>query len=209
VAVVGKNEESTHRQSWLLQNIWQDNTEANNVPPQHPLFFKAVQQWLDHPRHYEVTRDIGESTLRASDYEEDLASYINPDNDEEDLTLPEKPTTSDEEFIVHSDEDITEASGDTLERLDEGAERVTERLRRKKEAASIKARRSNSNVKSSQKDIRTWLKAAKSSKTAKSKSSPKEAVLKKRTVSVCATLRLPQLSKCLASAINFKSFCRI
>jgi hypothetical protein len=61
---------------------------------QYPIFFAAAQKWVDNPRKYEVTRDIGER-LSASEYDDDL--NLNESDDEE--------TAYDRQFIVPDSED--------------------------------------------------------------------------------------------------------
>lgn len=81
-----------------------------------------MKQWLAHPRHEEVKRDIGESSFRESDYKADLDGYVDYSSEVDD-TLPEGPTTSDEEWLAPSDEEpeVDDKVKDKLDELDEAA----------------------------------------------------------------------------------------
>jgi hypothetical protein len=112
-------------------------------------------------------RDIGERTLKPSDYEEDLEGYT---NDDEDNTLPDEPTTSDEGFIARSDEEPeTFGSENSLDEPDERAEKVAEEMKQHKKRSSTK---SPANAAKSHQKINSSFKAIKSIQT--SKSSPKQ-----------------------------------
>ncbi|KAF9073757.1 hypothetical protein BDP27DRAFT_264244 [Rhodocollybia butyracea] len=50
----------------------------------YPLFLKAVDLWIANPRHYEQTRDIGQSLARSQNdlyQEKESGSYETPDED--------------------------------------------------------------------------------------------------------------------------------
>jgi hypothetical protein len=76
-----------------------NSTLADFMFFQYPVFFQAAQNWVDNPRKYEVTRDVG-----ASEYMDDL--NLNMDGSD----AGEDPTTSDEEFVVADDEPKTEVN---------------------------------------------------------------------------------------------------
>jgi len=73
----------------------------------------AVTKWFDNPRHYEVTRDIGE-LLNKTEYEDDL--NLNDGGDEE------EPTESDEEFIVEDEDEDFMGEGGSSGRISVGDE---------------------------------------------------------------------------------------
>lgn len=124
------------------------------------MFFLAVHQWLEHPHPHERTRDIGESTLSASDYEADLEGY---QNNEEDDTIPERPSESDLEFIDDSEKaGGGETQKDDLDQLEEWAESATQKHREQKEQSSPKTKRS-----SPKKGLATKSPKRRSSKSAK------------------------------------------
>lgn len=101
------------------------------------MFFTAVDIWLANPRHYNVTRDIGESCLKTSDYENDLAEDVQ--SAKTGYTLPEmvKETKEDKEFIAEEGS-VDEESEDDLDRLENGAEEANKQRTREKSQAKKK-----------------------------------------------------------------------
>jgi len=65
------------------------------VRTQYTIFFIAVEYWLANPRHYEVTRDIGE-LLSTSECADDID--LTGENDH----CEDEPTQSDLDFIDDS-----------------------------------------------------------------------------------------------------------
>lgn len=101
---------------------------------QYTVFFTAVQHWLDNPRHYEVTRDIGE-LLSRSEYEDGIdLSGSNEYDGEQDPTLDgddgdeesgsgdddDEPTEEDLAFI--DDGPIEDGTSSDEEELEDGRE---------------------------------------------------------------------------------------
>jgi len=93
---------------------------------QYTIFFIAVQYWLKNPRHYEVTRDIGE-LLQSSEYADGIDLSGENEYDERDPTLlddghdsEDEPTESDLEFIDDSPVEDGILSSDEDEELEHG-----------------------------------------------------------------------------------------
>jgi hypothetical protein len=69
------------------------------------LFFEAVEVWFENPRHYEVLRDLGESTWKQRDskeYESDLAEHdevigydLSTPNTDDEKMIDDGPTPPD------------------------------------------------------------------------------------------------------------------
>lgn len=85
------------------------------------IFLAAVDIWLANPRHYNVTRDIGELCLGVNEYENDLADDIQ--SAQAGYTLPEtdKETQEDRAFIAREGS-VDMKLEDNLDRLERNAE---------------------------------------------------------------------------------------
>ncbi|KAF8066954.1 hypothetical protein FPV67DRAFT_1497207 [Lyophyllum atratum] len=98
----GKKISECRDKQWLL---WARSKEI--LREKYPVFFTAVEYWLDNPRHQGVKRDIGE-LLHRTEYEDDL-DLENQNMDYEN----EEPTQSDLDFI-DDDEDPAEIESDRM-----------------------------------------------------------------------------------------------
>lgn len=133
------------------------------------MFFDAVDEWIAHPRHYEVTRDIGESTLKEYEYTDDLGGFRDNNSDYEDDALPEELTTSDDDFIAHLDEGHSSVE-DELDRIDKAAERVLKKTRKEKSESPVKKQKFAQDMAQRPQTLRTPSKVAKSSRLHSKKS---------------------------------------
>ncbi|KZP05605.1 hypothetical protein FIBSPDRAFT_903403 [Athelia psychrophila] len=114
----GKMIEECRDKRWFLWS--QKNTRLTN---RHPLYFKAVQQWLDHPNHHMAVRDVGE-LCDPREYERDVAEYLDEDEEDKLSKLEEEEMEADRRFIVNSVENSQVSIEDELDILDAKAERV-------------------------------------------------------------------------------------
>jgi hypothetical protein len=82
---------------------------------QYTIFFIAVQHWLDNPRHYEVTRDIGE-LLRRTKYADGInLSGVDDYDEEEDPTFPDDDDDDGEQDYNSGDDEPTQADLDFID----------------------------------------------------------------------------------------------
>ncbi|KAF7966428.1 hypothetical protein HWV62_38410 [Athelia sp. TMB] len=93
----GKMIEECRDKQWML---WTQGQKR--LTDRHPIYFEAVQQWLDHPHQHMAIHDVGQ-LCDPREYEQDMAgyrmagrSYVLADVEEE--------TESDREFIASSQE---------------------------------------------------------------------------------------------------------
>ena len=116
MVVVDHSTESPDRQGMYPVAIGALQHDASKcltpIITQYTIFFIAVQHWLDNPRHYEVTRDIGELLRRteyadgidlsgANEYEEEVdPTYTDDDDDDDEQDYDDdEPTKADLDFI--------------------------------------------------------------------------------------------------------------
>ncbi|KAL0574707.1 hypothetical protein V5O48_007265 [Marasmius crinis-equi] len=104
-----------------------------------PLFFKALRKWLDNPRVYEVTRDVGEyiggrrsttweveeEDLTDVDYEPEDCEGSEESGEEEDVRHDEQGTETEE--FSDSQEEGNEDEVNTVADMDEGEDLPDER----------------------------------------------------------------------------------
>ncbi|RDB29800.1 hypothetical protein Hypma_013876 [Hypsizygus marmoreus] len=100
----GKRIAKCRDKDWLL---WTTTRKA--LTDKYPIFFVAVQYWLENPRHQGVKRDIGE-LLRCSEYEDDLELAEETEDSDEDAL-----NESDIEFINDGEPDYETDASDIQE----------------------------------------------------------------------------------------------
>jgi len=114
----GKTIQECRDKPWLL---W--TQQQRYLTERHPIYFSAVQQWLDHTKQHLAVREVGQ-LCHPHDYEADMAGYKTYV-----LSQLVEETPSDEEFIVSSQtEDTQNESQDSLDEADAAAEKVWARM---------------------------------------------------------------------------------
>lgn len=107
-----------------------------------------MQKWLDDPRHYNVTRDIGDLCLRPSEYDDDLASDV--ERAKEGYVLPEiVEETQEEKDFIASEGSVEAIEEDTLDRLDKLVNRAARKAKKEKRNTDAERNGSPSKVKKS------------------------------------------------------------
>ena len=103
------------------------------------MFFQAVQNYVNNPRKYEVTRDIGE--LLESSKEADTINLRLEEEEETDLEFIESDPESDSDELAairEGEETHSEVSSVGLRNVDISLTRTRRRRNRKQSAQTVK-----------------------------------------------------------------------